>query len=263
MKTLYESILGSTKSGKASIEEQIIEYVKSCLEYKSCFNYVENKPIIEVRWEGNTAIVNIIPQGKGFYDDWRIYQEELDIKPKELDYIEFNGVPTNQNYFGVRLKNSKELPSKVQDFVEFIGCKIGIIDSLPTGCERLIFSCAIYSGSKKSNTVKQIKNLNLKKLETKTYTKGEGLNCPLENIYNNKIDEMYICIEMLGNPKQITNIFETISRQNYLKEEFSNRITEFDKNNKIGKIIFVHQDGYGEITFDKQKNLWKYRKKNL
>lgn len=261
MKTLYESILSSTKAGKNNIDEQLIEFVKSCSEYKSCFGYGAKEPAFEVKWKNGKAIVNITPKGTGFYSGWRVYQDELDRKPKELDYIEYHGEPTDPSYFSVKLKNSKELVSKVKGYIEFSGSEIDVISSLPDNCNLLIFRCALYGGLYKSNIVKHIKNLKLKTLEIKKYPKGKGLNCPLENIKNNTIEKMYICTEMLGDTEKLKDIFINISGHVYLKEEYSKRITEFNNNNHIKQIMFIpsYRDvDCGGLFYDDKENLWEF-----
>lgn len=268
MKTLYESILSSTRSGKAGEALKVIEWFKSTRIYGyflkfgnqqrlSFFKSAEVKAtpkggywIIDIDGKDGDTSVNI--DNVGFFKSDT--PNASGVLPYNIYCVRVNGKPVNINYQQIRFKDSRDIVQEVSESVIFTGCEIDKLDGLPKGCTKIMVS------GEYPTVIKEIKNIKVKKIIQYSIFSGR-LSCLLSNVKNITVtDEMYIWDEMLG--------YYSLDKGNSkFIPEASEMLTEFFKNNKVDPKIckFIPSDNNstksqsGTIHFDEKANIWKFK----
>ena len=146
MKSLYESILTSTKAGKNFEAEKVIEWFKSTNYYKRNLEVYDLR--ITADYKNGKWAIDIVgdPKDSTFIKNVWIYnleksdtQNASGVLPYKLHSISKNGEPMNINYHALKFKDSSEFVEEVHDFISLHGCEVDKIDSLPKNCKEIQF----------------------------------------------------------------------------------------------------------------------------
>lgn len=271
MKSLYESILGSTRTGKAGEAIKVVEWFKSTLHYQSFLksgsrNYQSFFESADVKAtpKGAYWIIDMDGDTSVSMDSIKFYKADTPngsgVLPYNIYCVRVNGKITNISYNQLKFKDSIDMVQEVRESVTFTGCEIGKLDRLPKGCTEVIVNYMHAIGGGYPTSIKEIKDIKLKKIIQSNIFRG-GLSCMLSNIKNISVtDEMYICDEMLG--------YYSLDKGNSkFKPEASEMLTEFFKNNKVDPNIckFIPSDNNntksesGTIRFDEKTNIWRFK----
>ena len=274
MKSLYESILSSTHTGKAGEALKVVEWFKSTRIYESFLKFgnqqrqsffksaeVKATPkggywIIDI--DGNDGDNSVSIDTVGFFKSDT--PNGSGVLPYNIYCVRVNGKPTNISYQQLKFKDSIDMVQEVSKSVTFTGCAIGKLDRLPKGCTEVIVNYMHAISGGYPTAIKEIKDIKLKKfIQSNTF--NGGLSCLLSNVKNITVtDEMYICDEMLG--------YYSLDKGNSkFKPEASEMLTEFFKNNKVDPKIckFIPSDNNntksqsGNIHFDEKANIWRFK----
>ena len=179
MKTLYESILSSTRSGLGGLVKEVKEWLLSIYSInreKIEINDVDIKPGPKNSWKvffntGEKARFPSITISK--------YNLRDGIIPYDIYSINENGKPIDISYQTLQFDNEKDFIKEVRYKLNFSGCYINKISGIPNGCKILSFACFSY----KPTHVEKIENININAIQC---FHGKSSGCGLE-IYLNKI----------------------------------------------------------------------------
>ena len=270
MKSLYESILTSTGSGKNFEAQKVVEWFKSTQDYVRQLAIYNTQIKAELTKNGKW-IIDIIgePEDNIFIKQiWGYNLEKADTKnasgvlPYKIHSITKNGEPMNVNYHALKFKDSSEFVEEVRDFKSLWGCEIDTINSLPKNCEEIYFSYKHMIGGGHATSVKTLKNITVDKFSQDEFSRSGGLSLNLKNIKNLTVkDKMCICDEMLG-------YFSLDRGGRKFKKDASDMLTEFFKNNHVDpkKCVFIASRNNdctkfksGTIWYDKKEELWHFK----
>ena len=224
MKTLYESILSSTRSGASGVKEPVIEWAKNTDNFRYTKEYT-----IDAEPEGNGWILYI-------ESDWL----HADTTSFEIGMKETNGtgkIPFNIHSVYINGKLARiayrRLVLTENDFcketkgINFIGCTLKNIKSLPKNCKSLAFVYGHNLGGGSGTRVQEIKNISLDNFYVICSGERSGLNCLLSNIKGlNVKNRMQISDGMLG--------YDSLMRGNKkFTPEASALLDKFFEENKV------------------------------
>ena len=196
MKTLYESILSSTRSGASGLKELVIEWAKN----SDNFRYVKEYTI------------DAKPKGDG----WILYIESdwlhVDSKSFEIGMKETNGtgkIPYNIHSVYIngklariayrRLVLTEDDICNETSGLNFISCTLKNIKSLPKSCKSIFFVYGHNLGGGSGTRVQEIKNISLDSFHVICSGDRSGLHCLLSSIKGlNVKNKMQISDGMLG-----------------------------------------------------------------
>lgn len=260
MKTLYESILSSTKAGLQGEKQKVIDWIKNSEYYRRNFlhNAISDESQIEVEMKN----------GK-----WKVYFTKTIIKPEiffiyKTDLVDgkipfkihsyyVNGDIINAGYHNIEITED-DLVEEVNDKICFIGTTINSLTKIPKGCKILQFDYGHNIGGGSPTVVKgKIQNISLQTISQGCSNKGSGLSCNLKNIKNITVkNTMYISDEMLG-------YFSLAKGKKYFEKVPSDMLTDFFKDNNVKPenckfvpgTLSTKYKSY-DIKFDKNKGLW-------
>ena len=260
MKTLYESILSSTKSGLQEEKQKVIEWVKNSECYRRIFLPNAKRDDAQIEAE--------MKNGK-----WKVYFTNLIIKPEmfsiyRTDLVDgkipfkihsyyANGDIINAGYHNIEITED-DLVEEVKDKMCFIGTTINSLTKIPKGCKILQFDYGHNIGGGSPTVVKgKIQNISLQTISQGCSHKGSGLSCNLKNIKNITVkNTMYISDEMLG-------YYSLAKGKKYFEQVPSDMLTDFFKDNNVKPencrfvpgSLSTKYDLY-DIKFDEKKGLW-------
>lgn len=261
MKTLYESILSSTKSGLEGEKQKVIEWIKNSECYK--INFSPNARA------GHDVKIDVeMKNGK-----WKVYFTELVRNPKtftinRMDLVDgkipfkfhsyyVNGDIINASYQNIEI-SEEDFVEEVLSTITFIGATINSLTKLPKGCRYLFMEYGHILGGGSSTYVKgKIHNITIDNLYQGCSDKGSGLSCNLKNIKNITVkNAMDISDEMLG-------YFSLAKGKKYFEKVPSDMLTDFFKDNNVkpencrfipGTLSTKYK--VYDIKFDENKGLW-------
>jgi hypothetical protein len=263
MKTLYESILSSTKSGRAVEAEKVLKWFKSTRCYIMNFNFSEPdfldaKPSKNNSWEIELKITD----NSRLLEYWNFDKQDSGgsgILPYRISAIVINGKPVNINYQRLKFKDSDDYAQEVGSFITFCGCTIDKVDGTPKNCDEINFLFAHSLGGGEGNTVKEIKNIKVDKFLLNMWG-DDGLWCRLDKIKGITVkQEMQICEGMLGGfafekgnkrfLKDAGELFTTFFKNNNVKPENCIFIPSKWSNSKFKK---------GKIKYNEKTDTWTF-----
>ena len=271
MKTLKESILSSTKTGKVGKLAEVKDWFENTQSYKSIFS--NSMTTVDVSIVGKKYKINIKNRVHKAQKD-RAYEFsfcEKDNDGKTMKYP-IHSVVVDDNicdiaYIDLKFKNSDEFVEEVGTIIgrlNFHGCDIDNINSLPKNCNVLGFYSYHKIGGSKETVVNKIKDIKLDSIVTNVYY--GGFKCMLPSIKNITINKMmYITDTMVGHfalemTKRNKQVFTDIVG-NEFNDFFAHNNVDINKcyfapldikrKNKVGKIIYnkkTKQWEFEEIT---------------
>ena len=260
MKTLYESILSSTKAGLQGEKQKVIEWIKNSEGYKRSFLPNARRDDIPVDVE--------MKNGK-----WKVFFSDMIRIPKtftinRIDLIDgkipfkihsyyVNGKIINASYQNIEITED-DLVEEVNDSITFIGTTINTITKLPKGCKYLFMEYGHNIGGGSPTYVKgKIHNITIDNLCIGSSHKGSGLSCNLKNIKNITVKNgMDLSDEMLV-------YFSLAKGKKYFEKVPSDMLTDFFKDNNVkpencrfvpGSLSTKYK--FYDIKFDEKKGLW-------
>lgn len=260
MKTLYESILSSTKSGLEGEKQKVIEWIKNSEGFKRGFLLHARQGEVQIDAEMKNGkwkvyFSNMIRLTKSFY----IHKTDLvDGKiPFKIHSYYVNGKIINAGYQNIEI-TEEDLVEEVKDSITFIGASINSLTKIPKGCEILQFDYGHNIGGGSPTIVKgKIQNISVNTISQGCSHKGSGLSCNLKNIKNITVkNTMYISDEMLG-------YFSLAKGKKYFEQIPSGMLTDFFKDNNVKpeNCVFVPgtlstKHNLYDIEFNEKKGLW-------
>jgi hypothetical protein len=260
MKTLYESILSSTKAGLQGEKQKVIEWIKNTECYRR--NFLPNAR------HDNIPVEVEMQNGK-----WKVYFSDMLRNTKaftinRMDLVDgkipfkfhsfyVNGDIINSNYQNIEITED-DLVEEVNDSIALIGTTINSITKLPKGCKNLFLNYGHSLGGGSSTYVKgKIHNITIDNLFQGSSHKGSGLTCNLKNIKNITVkNTMDISDEMLG-------YFSLAKGKKYFEKVPSDMLTDFFKDNNVkpencrfipGTLTTKHN--LYDLKFNEKKGLW-------
>ena len=265
MKSLYESILSSTKSGKDVL---ITDFLDWFMRNNSVKTY-------EIKREEVNAIPNHgawdikITKDKNWYKHMDFVFTDYDLTdslklPYKINTIRVNDKLADISYRGLDLTDYKDWATEVFNKINFCNCNIEKITKVPDRCRVLSFSSFLGKGP---THVEKIEGINVGMIKCFHKIPGNsGLYINLNKIKNCKIDTvMQISEEMLMLRE---NAFLSGRSK---KKEFSpqaQRVLKqfFDDNNvKVENCRFfpdrnntISLSHVGNIEYDKRKDKYYY-----
>lgn len=269
MKSLYESILTSTKAGKNFDAEKVIEWFKSTNYYKRNLEVYDLR--ITADYKNGKWAIDIVgdPKDSTFIKNVWFYElEKFDtqnnsgVLPYKLHSISKNGEPININYHALKFKDSSEFVEEVHNFISLCGCEVDKIDSLPKNCKEIKFAYKHMIGGGRPTVIKEMKNITVDKFtQDNIFSRRGGLALNVNRIKNITVkDEMFISDEMLG-------YYSLDKGGRKFKRDASDMLNEFFKNNKVDpkicKFIVTENNNSkyksGSIWYDKEEDLWHFK----
>lgn len=224
MKSLYESILSSTRSGASGLKELVIEWAKN----SDNFRYVKEYTI------------DAKPKGDG----WILYIDSdwlhVDTKSFEIGMKETNGtgkIPFNIHSVYIngklariayrRLVLTENDICKESSGLNFISCTLKNVKSLPKNCRSLSFVYGHNLGGGSGTRVQEIKNISLDNFYVICSGDRSGLHCLLSSIKGLEVkNKMQISDGMLG--------YNSLMRGNKkFTPEASDLLDSFFEENKV------------------------------
>ena len=268
MKSLYESILTSTKAGKNFEAEKVIEWFKNTNDYKRNLanydiritaDYKNGKWAIDIVGDPKDSM--FIKQVWGYNLEKSDTQNASGVLPYKLYSISKNGEPMNINYHALKFNDSSEFVEEVHDYMSLWGCEVDKIDSLPKNCKEIKFAYKHMIGGGRSTVIKEMKNITLDKFTQDISSYKGSLALNVNRIKNITVkDEMCISDEMLG-------YYSLDKGGRKFKRDASDMLNEFFKNNKVDPKIckFIVSENNnskyksGSIWYDKKEDLWHFK----
>lgn len=265
MKTLKESILSSTKTGKEKILNDVKEWFENTEWYKI---YAVSRSNIQVSAVGKKYKINIVM----LPDDvqkipHRVAFTKKDNGSDKMKYpihsVCINERPCNIEYRGLKFKDSSEFVETLSETLALFGCEIDTIDSLPNGCNSVSFNSYNNTGRFNPTTVNNIKNISVNSIYTDTIF--GGLSCMLNDINNIRVrKEMYITDGMLG-------WYSLEKDKKTFTKTASDMLTDFFDKNKVKRenCLFIPTNNLAigcdmadmaKIKFDEESKRWKITK---
>lgn len=258
MKTLYESILSSTKSGLNEEKQKVIEWVKNTGYFKNAML----EPI-EVDAELKNGKWKIIIKTPNHVDpDEFVFMigkiDLVDEKfPFKIHSFYMNNKIINVGYSRIDL-DENDIVEEVKDKLILAGVTLNSLTKIPKGCKILQFDYAHSIGGGSPTVVKgKIQNISVQMISQGCSHKGSGLSCNLKSIKNITVkNTMYISDEMLG-------YFSLAKGKKYFEQVPSDMLTKFFKDNNVKPenckfvpgILSTKYYVYA-IKFDEKKGLW-------
>lgn len=196
MKSLYESILSSTRSGASGLKELVIEWAKN----SDNFRYVKEYTI-DAKPKGDGWILYID-------SDWlHVDTKSFEIGMKETDgtgkipynihSVYINGKLARMAYR--RLVLTENDICKETSGLNFISCTLKNVKSLPKNCKSLAFVYGHNLGGGSGTRVQEIKNLSIDNFYVICSGDRSGLHCLLSSIKGLEVkNKMQISDGMLG-----------------------------------------------------------------
>lgn len=258
MKTLYESILSSTKSGLQGEKQKVIEWVKNTGYFKNAIG--EPTEVDAELKSGKWKIILKIP--KNVDPDEIIFMiGKVDLVnekfPFKIHSFYANDKIMNVGYSRIDL-DENDIVEEVKDKLLLAGVTLNSLTKIPKGCEILQFDYAHSIGGGSPTVVKgKIQNIKVNKISQGCSHKGSGLSCNLKNIKNITVkNTMYISDEMLG-------YFSLAKGKKYFEQVPSDMLTDFFKDNNVKPenckfvpgILSTKYYVY-DIKFNEKKGLW-------
>ena len=260
MKTLYESILSSTKAGLEGEKQKVIDWIKNSECYKRSFLPNAKHDDIPIELE--------MKNGK-----WKVYFSNMIRIPSSFtitrtDLVDgkipfkFHSYYVNDSIINANYQNiditEEDLVEEVNFSICFIGATINSITKLPKGCKNLYMEYGHRLGGGSSTYVKgKIHNITIDNLYIHQSFKGSGLTCNLKNIKNITVkNTMEISDEMLG-------YYSLAKGKKYFEKAPSDMLTDFFKDNNVkpencrfipGTLSTKYK--LYDIKFDSKKELW-------
>jgi len=263
MKTLYESILTSTKSGVAAEAEKVLNWFKQTHWYTTCFaivapNHIDAKPTKNNSWEISFEI-NKKALNVDYWNFEKIDTGGTGIMPFRISCIRINDKPININYKMLKFKNSDDYAQEVENTVSFCGCTIDKVDGTPKNCDEINFIFSHSLGGGEGNIVKEIKNIKVDRFHLNSWG-DDGLWCRLDKIKGITVkQEMQICEGMLGGfafekgnrrfLKDAGELFNTFFKNNNVKPENCVFIPSKWNSSKFRK---------GKINYNEKTDTWTF-----
>ena len=260
MKTLYESILSSTKAGLQGEKQKVIEWIKNSECYRRNFLPYAKRDEVSVDVE--------MKNGK-----WKVFFSDMIRNPKaftinRMDLVDgkipfkFHSYYVNNDIINASYQNieitEEDLVEEVESNITLIGTTINSLTKIPKGCKILQFDYGHNIGGGSPAVVKgKIQNISLQTISQGCSHKGSGLSCNLKNIKNITVkNTMYISDEMLG-------YFSLAKGKKYFEQVPSDMLTDFFKDNKVKPenckfvpgVLSTKYNVY-DIKFDEKKRIW-------
>lgn len=260
MKTLYESILSSTKSGLQGEKQKVIEWIKNSECYRRNFLPYAKRDDVSVDVE--------IKNGK-----WKVFFSDMLRNPKaftinRMDLIDgkipfkFHSYYVNNDIINASYQNieitEEDLVEEVESNITLIGSTINSLTKLPKDCKNLFMNYGHRLGGGSPTYIKgKIHNITIDNLYQVSSHKGSGLTCNLKNIKNITVkNTMDISDEMLG-------YYSLAKGKKYFEQVPSDMLTDFFKDNNVkpencrfipGTLTTKHN--LYDLKFDEKKRLW-------
>jgi hypothetical protein len=264
MKTLYESILSSTKAGKDRVITDFLDW----------FMRNDSVQTYKIKREDVNAIPNHgawdikITKENSSRTPWIFTFTDYDLTdslklPYKINTISVNDKIADIHYTGLDLTDYKDWATEVYNKINFCNCNIEKITKIPERCRILSFS---YFLGKGPTHVEKIEGINVGMIKCFHKIPGKsGLYINLNKIKNCKIETMHISEQMLMLRE---NAF---LKGRSTKKEFSpqaQRVLKqfFDDNNvKVENCKFfpdknntISLSHVGRIEYNKRKDKYYY-----
>ena len=194
MKSLKESILKSTKTGKSAVIQKAIENFKNIKHIKYNVylrDFLNDEKLITAESVGKMIKININTKS---IEVNPLYLETIPITQKDISsgYLDnihsiwIDGKCCNITYSECKLKDADEYIKEVGELVYFCGCEIDNITSIPKNCKKLCFGTSM---SKPSKLKGEIRDIKLDKFELFCISQKNTLVFDYKNINNVKIND--------------------------------------------------------------------------
>lgn len=258
MKTVYESILSSTNSGKNKVVADLKEWIVKAFNVSSNNMFdLERTDEIDVSPKNGRFSINVkTTYDKDFirFNNW--YKGDIDFI-KQIDSVYINKKPVNVTYAGVNFDKNEKFVSIVQDSLTLCGGEIYLVDELPSKCRTLRFEYMHNLGGGSPVRVKEIKNIIVDDFVVTQRSNGTStLSCNIDRIKNITVrNKMHITDGMLG-----YSSLEKGART--FEKETSEMLDRFFKDNKVdpSKVVFYPDPKQSKkqmsIYYNKQKERW-------
>ena len=224
MKSLYESILSSTRSGLSGVKEPVIEWVKNSENFRYVKDYTIDAKPKEDGW-----ILYI--ESKMMHADTQTFEIGMPETngtgkiPYKIHSVYINGKLARMGYR--RLELSDNNICKEASGLKFTGCTLKSIKSLPKNCDSVFFVYGHSIGGGSSTRVQEIKDITLDNFYVICSGDRSGLFCILSKIKGLYVkNRMQISDGMMG--------YNSLMRGNKrFTPEASALLDEFFKDNKV------------------------------
>jgi hypothetical protein len=196
MKTLYESILSSTKAGKDRVITDFLDWFMRNNSVQTYKIKRENVDAIPNHGEWDIKIT----KDQNWYKHMDFVFTDYDLTdslklPYKINTIRVNDKPADISYRGLDLTDYKDWATEVYHKINFCNCNIEKITKVPERCKILSFS---YFLGKGPTHVEKIEGINVGMIKCfHTIPGNPGLYINLNKIKNCKIEYMHISEEML------------------------------------------------------------------
>lgn len=196
MKTLYESILSSTRSGASGVKEPVIEWIKKSENFRYVSDYT-----IDAEPKGDSWILYI--DSKWMHADTQTFEIGMPETngtgkiPYKIHSVYINGKLARMGYRNLEI-NDNDI-CKETSALKFTRCTIKSIKSLPKSCKSIFFVYGHNLGGGSGTRVQEIKNISLDSFYVICIGDRSGLHCLLSRIKGlNVKNKMQISDGMLG-----------------------------------------------------------------
>ena len=179
MKTIYESILSSTNSGKEKIVSGLKNWVVENLNYTVGNLFKVNKLYgidVKVKNGGYSINVNTGWDGDFFrFDSWVKDTEKYVHSVKD---IKINNKAVNVYYAGINFSKTDSFVDEVHERLVLSGGEFEIINKLPKNCRKIFFDCC---GLGKNTTTEGSTLLSLKNSSSIALASSVNIRAPFSN----------------------------------------------------------------------------------
>ena len=196
MKTLYESILSSTRSGASGVKEPVIEWIKNSENFRYVSDYT-----IDAEPKGDSWILYI--ESKWMHADTQTFEIGMPETngtgkiPYKIHSVYINGKLARIGYRNLEI-NDNDI-CKETSALKFTRCTLKSIKSLPKNCKSIFFVYGHNLGGGSGTRVQEIKNISLDNFYVICNGDRSGLHCLLSSIKGlNVKNKMQISDGMLG-----------------------------------------------------------------
>ena len=258
MKTIYESILSSTNSGKEKIVSGLKDWVVENLNYTGGNLFKANKLYgIDVKVKNGGYSINV---NTGWDSDWFRFDSWVKDTEKyvhSVKDIKINNKAVNVYYAGINFSKTDSFVDTVSERLVLSGGEFEIINKLPKNCRKIFFDWRHQIGGGKPVRVKQICDIAVDDFNVSQHSSGYStLSCMLSNIKNITVrNKMLITDGMLG-----YSALEKGARM--FTEETSAMLDEFFKDNNVDPsvVVFLPNPQQSKknlrIYYNKDKERW-------
>ena len=258
MKTIYESILSSTRSGKDEIVSGLKDFIIKDFDHSTNNMFGLNRvDKINIEPKNGLFAIDIKTDYKGDYirfDKW--FDDTLNFV-HQIESVCINKKPVNVTYCGIDFVKNEKFVSVVKDTLTIRGGNILLLNSLPKNCKTINFDYMNDLGGGSPVRVKEIRDITVNDFVVSQRANGTStLSCNIDRIKNiTVLNKMYITDGMLGYAS-----LEKGART--FEKETSDMLDRFFKNNNVdpAKVVFLPNPKQSKkqmsLYYNKNKQRW-------